>query len=784
LVLILVPVWLVCLALAVSMQIEGGGEVPIQLSLVSSEAHPVLTGEFSQRYRQDPLQEAGLQAGDLLVRVGKSDLRGVGTLTFRVIARDEAEGHLSVPVVFERNGERHKTSISLTPISSFRPWQLMAVCLAVSALLLQLRTRSTRSVVHAYILAASCTLICFCPFDPIDVWLYFSIIPWALLFPLWLRFVQVFPDGVLPEGRWQRLWPWLFVVHGVFQALYNFGGWFIIGDAGIGATVGLGLVAIIAVATNKYRRGDAVARRQIRWVLLGLYGAGAPSVVATLMAAADPELTGAVFLAYWAFPLFPIALVIAVARFNLFDVDRLISTTASYNIMLVLFGTGILVLVPRLAEACADYLGVEPGVSDVVLAFLLTGVVVPTHRRLRPQLDRLFFDERFSLDRGIADLLRTLSHNHDARVLTTMVGESLSRLVKPEAFVIYMHIKSSYAAVFVDGRAVPTVFAANGSLIAALAERRTPLCLSSSGRRPDAAALGPFDRAALETLQAELVVPIRQGVELLGFLCLGPKRSGDVYTSTDISHLSSVSETMSREFKLFDHERTAREAKAMHEELQRYVPGAVVEQLAAGGELLSEEREVSVLFVDIKGYTSFSESREAGEIFSAVNIFTTTVSRIVERHSGHIVEFNGDGMMTVFGAPNELAHKEAAAVEAGIEIVEAVSTLELESPQGDPAQISVGVGIATGSGFSGCIQSVDRMIWTVIGNTTNLAARLESLTREMGAAVIIDRATWQRAQPAADRFQKMTAVQIRGRSHVQDVYMLESSEPQRRTAGG
>ncbi len=115
-------------------------------------------------------------------------------------------------------------------------------------------------------------------------------------------------------------------------------------------------------------------------------------------------------------------------------------------------------------------------------------------------------------------------------------------------------------------------------------------------------------------------------------------------------------------------------------------------------------------------------------------------------------------------------------MEAGREIVEAVGALRVEETRGGQAKLSVGVGIATGNAFVGNIQAVDRMIWSAIGNTTNLAARLQGLTRDLDAALVIDSATWERAQPAAAGFEKRSDVPIRGRRETQDVYTL-SREP-------
>ena len=88
LVLILVPIWAVCFALAVKTQIDGGGTVLLGLSLEDAEGYPTLTGEFGLAYPSSPFEKSGLRAGDLLVRVGGTDLRGAGTLDLVAWARE------------------------------------------------------------------------------------------------------------------------------------------------------------------------------------------------------------------------------------------------------------------------------------------------------------------------------------------------------------------------------------------------------------------------------------------------------------------------------------------------------------------------------------------------------------------------------------------------------------------------------------------------------------------------------------------------------------------------
>jgi class 3 adenylate cyclase len=773
LVLILVPIWVVCFGLGVKTQVRGGGFAALGLSVEGPESYPVLTGDFGAViHRSDPLAAAGLRAGDRLIRLGRTDLLGVGTLDFYTRSAEEAGRDLSVSLTFERNGERRETSLALASVSIVGPALAASLAFAVSALFLLLRGQPTPTV-RAWFYFGMCAALNTAVFyggSRLGAYASVGVIiaSQSVYFPLLYQFLFRFPDDREPEGSWHRIWPWfLSVPFPLFFAL-QFTSRMATGELGFNATVVLGVVGMIAVATQKFRRADPVARRQMKWVLFGIYCVALAFAVGAGVPALDPRLGWLWFASFAAAPLSPLSLVISVVRFNLFDIDRILSAAASYNLLAVLLGAGMLGVVGPLADAASGLVGIDPGTGQVVLSLALAAVLVPAHQRLRPQIDRVFFKERYALDHGVADLLPTLSTCTDARELTERAGAGLDALFRPEACVVYAAVEQAYAPVFVEGRTAPVAFEASSPLVGTLRGRRKPLSLSAAGRHPDEAPLGPFDRAALETLHAEVVVPVLQGEALTAFLCLGPKRSGDVYTSTDLSLLAAVAETVAHQLRRFDQDEVIREGREMQASLRRYVPGAVAEELSSGAELTSGEREVSVLFVDLRGYTSFSESRRAEEIFSTVNRYTETVSQIVHEHAGSVVEFNGDGMMAVFGAPRELAHKERAAVEAGREIVDAVGAMTVEGGE----TLSVGVGIATGEAFVGNIRAVDRMIWSAIGNTTNLAARLQGLTRDLDAALVIDAATWERAQPAATGFEKRPDVPIRGRRETQDVYAL------------
>jgi hypothetical protein len=121
LVLILVPLWVVCFVLALRTQVVCGGIPPVELSLADAASYPVLTGRYLTEFYpdRDPLAEAGLRAGDSLVRVGEADLLGVGNIGFYARAVGEAGRDPSVALIFERNGARGEASLALAPVSLF-----------------------------------------------------------------------------------------------------------------------------------------------------------------------------------------------------------------------------------------------------------------------------------------------------------------------------------------------------------------------------------------------------------------------------------------------------------------------------------------------------------------------------------------------------------------------------------------------------------------------------------------------------------------------------------------
>ncbi len=515
--------------------------------------------------------------------------------------------------------------------------------------------------------------------------------------------------------------------------------------------------SVLAGMTRVYRRSDALERRQLRWVVLGAYVTWLPVALhfaGQFLGVGEVYSPTAQTIQRLAEVALPLGILTSVIGYHLFDIDRLISATASYTVLGVALLGGALVVIPRVAGAAGGLVGVDPATGQWVLSLALAAVVIPAHRRLRPWIDRRFFAERVAVEEGLEQVVRGLDGCESADALIRLFGERVDEILRPESIATYTREQNAFTPVFARGRALPPAFAVESLLVRALEARATPLAASS-------ARLDPFDRAALETLGAEVVTPVRRGAALVAFSCLGAKRSGDIYVPAELALLAAIASKTGDVLQRIDAGELLRQARALHDSLRRYVPGAVAEKIERGSGLEAGEVEVSVLFVDIRGYTSFADARRAGDVFSSVNEHTERVSQIVRERGGAVVEFNGDGMMAVFGAPEGLAQKERRAVEAAREIV--------DSTRG---ALPVGVGVATGAAYSGNIRAADRWIWSVIGSTTNLAARLQTLTRDLGASIAVDDVTHQAAGYVCADFAHHANVPIRGRLERLDIWTL------------
>lgn len=230
-----------------------------------------------------------------------------------------------------------------------------------------------------------------------------------------------------------------------------------------------------------------------------------------------------------------------------------------------------------------------------------------------------------------------------------------------------------------------------------------------------------------ELLAGSVAVPIRhlqEGTERL--------RHGDLDTRVPVVSSDETAD-LARSFNRMVI--GLQERERLGEAFGAFVDPELVERvLRDGTDLAGEEVELSVLFMDIRGFTAFSERAEASDVVARLNDLYGRVVPVVLQHGGHANKFIGDGLLAVFGAPDRLVDHADRAVAAALDIARLVT----DQYQGE---LRVGIGVNSGPVVAGTIGGGGRVEFTVIGDTVNTAARVESATRQTGDDLLITEAT-------------------------------------------
>ena len=219
-----------------------------------------------------------------------------------------------------------------------------------------------------------------------------------------------------------------------------------------------------------------------------------------------------------------------------------------------------------------------------------------------------------------------------------------------------------------------------------------------------------------------------------------------------------------------------RERRWIKQAFRQYVPPAVVEQLGRDPSKLKfggERRMLSVLFSDIRGFTTFSEQHTPEEVVGALQEYLTALVEVVFRHRGTLDKFIGDATMAFFGAPFDNPDHALQACRAAVEMSDAVARLNERWKAEGREPFVTGFGIATGEMLVGNFGSSQRFTYTVIGDQVNLGARLEALNKDYETArhIIISQGTYEMVRDHVVA-RPLGSVTVKGKHQAVDIFDL------------
>ncbi len=255
--------------------------------------------------------------------------------------------------------------------------------------------------------------------------------------------------------------------------------------------------------------------------------------------------------------------------------------------------------------------------------------------------------------------------------------------------------------------------------------------------------LASTESVRIHQIRAAMCAPLWSGEKIIGVMQVDTPHHAGSFTEPDVDLLATLSNYCAVAIERNRHAREAVRQRELRSRLERYHSPAVIEEVmqegtAVGGEAIRrlKQAEVSVLYADIVGFTAYSEKAQPGEVAELLEGYFTHAAEAIFSHGGTLDKFIGDCVMAFFGAPMRQADHAVRAVQTAIDFYAALDGWNAERRRQGLPHIASRIGINSGPVVVGDIGSKKRVDYTVLGNTVNLAARLEEKVAGPGEIVV------------------------------------------------
>jgi class 3 adenylate cyclase len=450
--------------------------------------------------------------------------------------------------------------------------------------------------------------------------------------------------------------------------------------------------------------------------------------------------------------LFPIVMAYAMIRYDLFDVRAAIRAGAVYSA-----ATGLVVLAYTGAITAMDVIlanweaAQSPIVAGAVMAVLVVVLLNPLYLRSQRLVDRLFFRQRVDVQRSIERVSEVMSGLLDLRQIVELLTQTIEEQFHPVRQDLYRLDARGQGYVRGDEEDVDELdrrpaIAGASPLVRCLELRRLPLTRERVEEDPALEAYRAECVEVMDKLGATLVVPFMFQDRVTGFVVLGPKRSGLGYSSQDLGllrlltnssalaleHARAYAALQETNAELRAAVRRVEILESIRTNLAKFVPRTVqdlIERAPEAPELDKREVDVTVLFVDLVGYTRLTERLDPGRVNELVErCFGAYLDEILRR-GGDVNETAGDGLMAIFRDGDSRRHARQA-VKCALGILRRTRELN-ETLHGLPEPLAVHIGVNSGLATVGATKiegaNGTRWTYTASGQVTIVAARLAAL---------------------------------------------------------
>jgi class 3 adenylate cyclase len=492
--------------------------------------------------------------------------------------------------------------------------------------------------------------------------------------------------------------------------------------------------------------------------------------------------------------IFPASIAYAIAKHNLFDVDVYIKRAVGYGIMTAVVGLTYFAIQVGVRTAFQPIFGEHSEkIYPILFAVLVVFLFNPLNRTVQTAVDKLFYRKKFSYKETVTRVSNALTSMLDLdEVIRKLINTArLEMFIDKAGVLILDEKKKECQTMFIGDETEPVKPNENECIqyddpfISVLTKNKKLVTIYDINEDPHYRDIKDTCSERFARMGVSMVLPLVYQDTVKGALALGYKKSGHFYTRADIDLLNTLANSGAvaiENAKLVDQ---IKKEEIIRTNLSRYLSPGVVEDIIHKDvevNLGGDRKVVTILFMDLIGFTSLSEKLQPEEVVSILNEYFTEMSKGIFKWRGTLDKFAGDQIMAFWGAPFEQLNHAELAVQCALEVSKTLDELQKKWEKEGKPVLNCGIGINTGEVLVGNIGVEGmKMDYTVIGDAVNLAARVEKITRQYESRILITEFTFEHIRNSIDsgrmggvKFTDLAVVKVKGKEQGVRIYRVSS----------
>jgi class 3 adenylate cyclase len=509
------------------------------------------------------------------------------------------------------------------------------------------------------------------------------------------------------------------------------------------------------------------------------------------------------------FLFFPAFVGYAIVKHDLFDIDAIIKRTYGYVLTTgALAGIyGMFVLISNLVFGGYEF--AQSRVFPIIFILAIVFLFNPVRNRVQRFIDRVFYRLEYDYQATVHKISETMRSLLDINEIGhSMMSTALGTLFVDKGYVLLLSKDLlSYECLVeageedlnandpatsesnpasdasteednlvcgpeIAGLEIPSV----DPLINKIAEGAKEITIYDIEEDPRFKDNRESYRRTFESMKATLLVPLIHEKRLTGLLALGRKKSGKFYRREDINLLNilanqgAVAIANARNVEEIVEKERAR--VQIMDAFGKYVTHEVRDKILEGRiPLDGESKDVTLLFADLRDFTTLAESTTPKEVVKIINGYFSEMAEAIGMNHGLVLQFIGDEIEAVFGAPMDLDDHPTHALRAAIEMSKRLVIVNRKLQQQGYGPLRHGIGVHTGPVVAANIGSEDRLSYAMVGDTVNLASRIQGLNKKYGTEVLVSSTAVSRLS-ATFPLEKLPATTVKGKKAPVEVFKL------------